>query len=144
MSIAKRLPDIAGYCLQRCPLCMRDNRIVVKGVFVKDGKHETHPDAGYSFCNCRSIFYTKHENVWDEFVYEPINGVITAPDVFFVEWGNNPYTFPFWDIRKYRILWDMDSLCEYLEEIGYKVISRRRDFDVASKTPMHFHIEVNV
>lgn len=111
--------------------------MVVKGVYVRDGKTEKYPDMGYSFCNCKSIFYTKPENVVEKHSYEPQNGTISAPDVFFVQWDVNPYDFEFWNPRKYQILWDMQSLCD---EVGG--IECWRDFDVHSKTPKHFHIKV--
>lgn len=128
--------------MQRCPLCDRNNRVVVKGVYLNEGKHELYPDMGYSFCNCHDLFYTRKENLVDPFSYEPIDGVITAPDIFFVEWGNDPYLYPHWNPRKYEILWDMNSLVAYLMKQGYRITSAIRDFDVASKTPQHFHITV--
>ncbi len=150
MSIAQSLPEIDPFCLQECPLCGRSNRIVMKGVYRKDNKIELQPDTGYSFCNCKSIFYTRPENIAEEIRPEfqeilPMpddNGEITYPDPFFA-WPD-PYQFLHWDIRKYRILWDMDSLVDYLKEIGYEVLSAERDFKVGSSTPQHFHIKVKL
>ena len=142
MAIAKSLPDIHPSFIQECPLCGRANRIVMKGVFKLGDKIELHPDMGYSFCNCKSIFYTSPENLTDEIKVQPDeNGVITMPDPFFA-WPD-PYQFHYWDVRRYRILWDMDALCEQLESEGYRIISTKRDFDVHSKTPQHFHIKVS-
>lgn len=137
MAIAKKLDDIHPFFMQDCPLCGRANRIVLKGVYVKDNKIEKYPDIGYSFCNCKAIFYTRKENVTEPFEYAEKDGVISAPDPFFCEWGSNPYTFIYWNPRKYEILWDMESFCEHVGGIECW-----RDFDVDSKTPQHFHIKV--
>lgn len=137
MAIAKTLPEVHPDFIQDCPLCKRPNRIVMHATY--DG--QKHPDMGYSFCNCKSIFYTRPENIRDAVKIEPDeNGVITYPDPFFA-WPD-PYEFKFWDVRKYQVLWDMSSLCEQLIEDGYEVISAQRDFDVASATPQHFHIRI--
>jgi hypothetical protein len=127
--------------MQDCPLCGRSNRVVVKGLFVCGDKAETHPDMGYSFCNCRAIFYTRPENILSPVSYNPDeNGMITLPDPFFA-WPD-PYQFLHWDVRKYQIIWDMESLVEELRLAGDEIISYHRDFDVHSKTPQHFHIKV--
>jgi len=143
MSIAKQLQEVVPFFIQDCPLCGRSNRIVVKGIYRKDDKSpiEFYPDMGYSFCNCKAIFYTRPENVTDPVSYEPDeNGIITLPDPFFA-WPN-PYDFLYWNVRKYEIIWDMHSLVNHLKDMGYEVISYWRDFDLDSKTPQHFHIKV--
>jgi len=141
MSIAKCLPDVVPFFMQDCPLCGRSNRMVVQGQYIHNGKTQLYPDIGYSFCNCKAIFYTRKENVTDPINYDPDqNGIITLPDPFFA-WPN-PYDFQYWNPRKYEILWDMYALCENLDEQGINVVSVERDFDVNSKTPQHFHIKV--
>src|SRR3990167_1011633 len=141
MSIAQSLPDIVPFFMQDCPLCGRSNRMVVKGTYKLGNKIELHPDMGYSFCNCRAIFYTRKENIVNPTDYTPDeNGLITLPDPFFA-WPN-PYDFHYWDVRRYEILWDMDSLCEEYQSMGYEIVSAQRDFDIESKTPQHFHIKV--
>jgi hypothetical protein len=141
LSVARSLPEIHPNFIQDCPLCGRSNRIVVHGLWVLGERVEKHPDMGYSFCNCKSIFYTRKENVLEPASYEPDeNGVITLPDPFFA-WPD-PYVFKYWDVRKYEILWDMYSLCEHLTFMGHKVVSAKRDFDVQSNTPQHFHIQL--
>jgi len=139
MSIAKELPDVHPFFMQDCPLCGRSNRMVVKGLYVYHGKVEQYPDMGYSFCNCRNIFYTRSENITDEASYLPDdNGMVTLPDPFFA-WPN-PHDFLYWNVRRYPILWDMEEYCRLLEEIGYEVIWARRDMSPESATPQHFHI----
>lgn len=127
--------------MQRCPLCDRNNRMVVKGVYLRDGKRELYPDMGYSFCNCKDIFYTRKENIIEPVKQEP--SLISQPDPFFCQWDLDPYDFH-WDIRKWEILWDMHSLVEELKRTGHEVIDYWRDFDVASKTPRHFHIRIKI
>lgn len=159
MSIAQSLSTVDPFFMQPCPLCGRLNRMVVKGVYVKGDKVELYPDMGYSYCNCKSIFYTKLENIVQqnvgfqnykeplrelERVFEAIPSgdtiLIVAPDPFFCEWGQDPYSFHHWDPRKNFILWDMESLCDEARAIGYEVIYAVRDMDVQSKTPQHMKI----
>jgi len=145
MSIAKELPEIVPFFTQYCPFCNRSNRMVVKGIYRKDETSpiEQYPDMGYSFCNCKAIFYTRPENLTDEIKPEPNEeGIITYPDPFFA-WPD-PYAFNYWDVRRYRIIWPMDSMCEQLKEDGYEVLSAERDFDVQTTTPQHFHIKVKI
>ena len=153
MSIAKCLPDVVDYCLQVCPLCNRANRIVVKGVFVSDGKRELYPDIGYSFCNCKSIFYTNYENIkihthaGFQHYKKPLEELkrtfdalpsgnqieIVMPDPFFCEWGGDPYTFYHWNPRFNHVLFDMEKFCEDAEEIGFEVLSAKRQMDLQSE-----------
>ena len=142
MAVAKELETVDPRFIQECPLCHRHNRIVMYGLCAAGGKIDKHPDMGYSFCNCKNIFYTNRENLRDEVVIEPdADGIITYPDPFFA-WPN-PYDFLFWDVRRYPIIWDMDGLIDELKSWGFNVIEARRDFDVHSKTPQHFHIKVS-
>ena len=97
---------------------------------------------GYSFCNCVSVFYTRPSNL-----VEPVStyipdqsGIITLPDPFFA-WPN-PYDFHYWNVRKYELIWPMDSLCQEYEDMGYEIISAKRDFNPNSETPQHYRIEV--
>lgn len=141
MAIAKELVDVHKFFVQECPFCKRSNRIVMNGLFVLGDKVEKHPDMGYSFCNCKNMFYTRPENVVWPARYDPDeNGIITLPDPFFA-WPD-PYEFRFWDVRRYKIIWPLDSLCERLKELGYEIESTLRDFDLYSKTPQHYHIKV--
>ena len=146
MSVAKQLPNVDPVFMQNCPLCKRPNRIVVKGVYVNKDKHELHPDMGYSFCNCHDIFYTRPENLFvDRQTIIPDGDEITIaqPDPFFVEWGNDPYKWPHWNVRKYEILWDMYALVDYLKP-SHDVIDYYREFDIHSKTPQHFYIKAKL
>jgi len=117
------------------------NRMVVHGTFVLGKEVSKHPDMGYSFCNCKDIFYTNRQNVTNPHSYlADEDGVISIPDPFFA-WPD-PYQFLYWDVRKYEILWQMEGLVDHLKTKGYKVLSAERDFDLNSKTPQHFHIKV--
>jgi|GEM_PF-6518572 len=141
MSIAQELPEVHPFFIQKCPFCDRNNRMVVKGLYVLGSKVEQYPDMGYSFCNCRAIFYTRPENLTEPVGYIPDEqGNLSLPDPFFA-WPN-PYDFLHWNVRRYEIIWDMYSLCEYLMEQGYQVLSARRDFNLNSTTPQHYHIKV--
>ena len=141
MSIAQSLPEVHPFFMQDCPLCGRANRMVVKGMYRQGDRIELYPDMGYSFCNCRAIFYTRPENVTNPVSYEPDEtGLITLPDPFFA-WPN-PYDFMHWDVRRYPVLWDMENLVDELKLAGEEIISCERDFSVHSTTPQHFHIKV--
>lgn len=144
LAIAKSLPDVEPQFMQVCPICERSNRMVVKGVYVREGKRETYPDIGYSFCNCKDIFYTNPDNVMEEDpkFWKETHGMvhISQPDPFFCEWGNNPYSWDHWNPRKHQILWDMHSLVRKLEDSHFEVLRYWRDFETTSDTPQHFHI----
>lgn len=141
MAIAKELDTVDSRFIQDCPKCGRSNRIVMNGLFVLGAKIEKHPDMGYSFCNCKAIFYTNKENVKDPVQILPDdNRVISYPDPFFA-WPN-PYEFIHWDVRRYRILWDLDTFCDQLRSSGYEIERAWRDFDLNSATPQHFHVKV--
>ena len=160
MSIAQSLPNIDPFFIQNCPLCGRSNRIVVKGIYVNDGNHELYPDIGYSFCNCKCIFYTNYENIkisthsGIEHYEHPLKELrnifqamlsenilkLNPPDPFFCEWGNNPYTFEHWNPRFNHVLFDMHQLCEEAKEIGFEVVSAKRNFDLDSKHPKTMEI----
>jgi hypothetical protein len=137
MSIAKELVEVDARFIQPCPFCQRMNRVVMHGLH--DGK-DRHPDMGYSFCNCKNMFYTKQENVKEPISYDPVDGVITAPDPFFA-WPD-PYEFKLWDVRRYYIIWPMSSLCDHLRNQGYEIVSAEHDFNLHSETPQHFRIKV--
>jgi len=54
--------------LQRCPLCAEPQPVYLKGhVFDPQDCRQLHVshDMGYSFCNCRNIWFTKRENLQD-------------------------------------------------------------------------------
>lgn len=64
MSVAKSFPVWEHYCLQDCPLCGRPNLMVVNGVVsINMEKQSKVPDKGYSFCNCKNIWYTNWSNI---------------------------------------------------------------------------------
>jgi hypothetical protein len=141
MAIAKELDVVHDDFIQDCPFCGQPNRIVVKGTYKVGDKIELHPDMGYSFCNCRSVFYTNKRNVVNPANYNPDSyGCVTLPDPFFA-WAN-PYDFHYWDVRRYELLFSLDSFCDYLKLQGYSIESARHDFDVNSTTPQHFHVRV--
>ena len=160
MSIAKRLPDVDPLFMQKCPFCGRENRIVVKGVYKKGDNHELYPDIGYSFCNCKAVFYTNYENVKvkthagfqhyehpleelrNTFEALPSGNVLkfNMPDPFFCEWENNPYTFEHWNPRFNHVLFDMLGFCEEAELVGFEVVSARREFNINSENPKTMEI----
>ena len=159
MSVAKQLPEIEPFFMQDCPLCGRSNRMVVKGVCRYDGKAEQYPDIGYSFCNCKNIFYTRFENVKSESgsfqsKKDPIlelqtkygemgrdqSLLIIMPDPYFVDWGQNPYEFLHWDPRENNIIWDMDQFCEEAKAVGFEIVKAERDFEVGTENPQTMRI----
>lgn len=160
MAIAKELPTVVPFFMQECPFCGRNNRMVVKGVYKNGDKHELYPDIGYSFCNCKSVFYTNYENVkikthsGIQHYKEPLKELknifdslpignslkLTIPDPYFCEWGNNPYTFEHWNPRFNHVLFDMHQLCEDCERMGFEVISFRREFNLDAAEPKTMEI----
>ena len=160
MSVAKQLPEIEPFFMQDCPLCGRSNRMVVKGVCRYDDKTELYPDIGYSFCNCKNIFFTRFENIKEhddrsfQNIERPLeklaelfdsmesgqNLLIRMPDVYFVDWGQDPYEFLHWNPRKNHILFNMDQFCDEAKEIGFEIVKAERDFTVGTEHPQTMEI----
>lgn len=70
MSVSPSLPKYESWCKQKCPLCGQENIVVINGITVIDtNKIKAIPDRGYSFCNCRDIFYTNWSNIDTEIYY---------------------------------------------------------------------------
>lgn len=157
MSVHKRLPDIVPMFEQECPLCHEKHRMIVRGWYIHKDTEERYPDIGYSFCNCRNIFFTNYENIKrnvgitshkdpiqslkDEFskMYSMESIKIIMPDVYFVDW-RNPSLWKHWLPRQHHILWDMDSFCDVARMVGFDVIEALRDMDVCSALPQHMTI----
>lgn len=164
MSIAQSLSVIAPFFMQICPLCERNNRIIVNGVYRENQNEKAfqkYPDIGYSFCNCKNIFYTRLENLFEEnrseIIANPVRRManewclmksgdsfkLTLPDPFFCEWGSDPYsTFTHWNPRVHWILWDKDQFVEEMLAIGFEVLSCNRQFYVHAEYPQTFEIVV--
>jgi len=150
--------------MQDCPLCGRSNRIIINGIYREnpdDKAFQKYPDIGYSFCNCKNIFYTRLENLFEEnrneVIADPVRRManeyrlmekgeakkLILPDVFFCAWDTDPYgTFLHWDPRRHYILYDKDQFEEEMRAIGFEVISCNRRFDVNSQYPQTFEIVV--
>lgn len=159
MSVARSLPPVEPFFMQACPFCSTLQRMMIKGNYVKDNKWERYPDMGYSFCNCRNVFFTKWENItepmgWNGLKY-PLDEltwkfnhmqddevvIISMLDPYFINW-NAPHEMWHWQARKVYILWDMDSFADECRRVGFEVVSATRDMDVESKTPQNFHVTV--
>lgn len=159
MSIAQELPEISGFFVQECPLCGRPNRMTINGVYRDEKGSQRYPDMGYSFCNCKNIFYTRIENLKGNQTpnADPVERMknlfptmlpgqrarLVLPDPFFCEWGNDPQkTFLHWDPRAHWIIWDKEQFEEEMLAIGYEIVSSRREFDVFCESQQVFEIVV--
>jgi len=133
--------------------------MMIRGNYLDKEKWYRFPDMGYSFCNCRNIFFTKWENIKDPLgwnglkeplvelkqdYYDMDSGkemTISMLDPYFINW-KSPHEMWHWQCRKVYILWDMESFADECRKVGFQVISAIRDMDVESKTPQNFHITV--
>ena len=133
--------------------------MMIRGNWIDgNGEWKRFPDMGYSFCNCRDIFFTKWENVieknttWnncedlvaklaEDYAEGPREFTISMLDPYFVNW-NCPHEMWHWLLRKVYYLIDMDSFCDLCREVGFEVVSAVRDMDVESKTPQNYHVTV--
>jgi SAM-dependent methyltransferase len=71
MSVNKCFSKVESWCLQKCPLCGQEKTVIVNGaVFVNDHTQQS-PDRGYSFCNCRNIFFTDWSNIDQDSYFVP-------------------------------------------------------------------------
>jgi len=148
--------------MQTCPLCGTPQRMMIRGLYVdpKTEEGRLYPDMGYSFCNCRDIFFTKWENVTrgDEGLNsskDPIGKLkeifnscvsgqaikITMRDPYFCVWSR-PHEYTGFNPRVNYILWDAESFIEECKWTGFELIDWHRDMDVESKTPECYHIEL--
>lgn len=159
MSIAKALPQVDPFFMQPCPLCGTLHRMLIRGNHVDGEKWSRFPDMGYSFCNCKSIFYTKWENITTPIGWNSVKAplyelghllstmrsgdehTISMLDPYFIEW-KKPHEMRHWECRKIFILWDMDEFVDVCKNIGFEVPLAYRDMDVATSTPQHFHVTV--
>lgn len=46
---------------------------------------------------------------------------IAMPDPYFIDW-QQPYSWGHWHLREHHIMWDLESLCGILKEIGFEII----------------------
>ena len=149
MSVAQQLQEVKPFFMQTCPLCSRSNRIIVLGMYRDGERTERYPDIGYSFCNCKNIFYTNFSNIENGISLEesadPVIRMrvmlssmasgqcarLVLPDPFFCEWGNDPYkTFLHWNPRVHWIIWDKDQFEQEMRDMGFEIVSCKREFDV--------------
>lgn len=63
MSIAQKFDKVAPHSKQPCPLCGHDKILVANGLVDMGKEFKMVPDRGYSFCNCKNIWYTDWSNV---------------------------------------------------------------------------------
>jgi SAM-dependent methyltransferase len=63
MSIERKLPKVLPWCLQECPLCHEQKYVVARGIIKMGDSIARFPDRGYSFCNCKNIWFTDWENI---------------------------------------------------------------------------------
>lgn len=223
MSLDQKFPRVEPWSQQRCPFCGDDKIIITHGITLSetdDDKMKIYPDRGYSFCNCKSVWFTNWTNidldvrslkdstevlqyyikkdrirnngykknsvmsVGDDKVekefdrlgfdttlkdrydliwayhsikheknplqvlrtyYNILNdkGIlfIAMPDPYFIDFGS-PYQWRHWILRKNHIMWDMDSFCEELETIGFKVLMKERNIKIRPMKDFHVICQV--
>lgn len=63
--------DYPDRCHQACPFCGEKQLIIMRGLVADIETREIHiaHDKGYSYCNCRNIFYTDWKNI-DPTIYD--------------------------------------------------------------------------
>ena len=125
MSIAQKLPKIAPCSVQKCPLCKEDKILFVQGLVKmnEEGEPQLFPDRGYSFCNCKSIWFTDWENI-------DVSSEVTneSPEVFqyYIAKGiirNKGYLK-----NKFSCLGDAPKTVAEAERLGFDVGTDAKDF----------------
>lgn len=51
---------------QECPFCGQKQDLIIQGMVIENGNIDFVKDRGYSFCNCKNIFYTDWANIKPE------------------------------------------------------------------------------
>lgn len=69
MAVYQELPKHPELFMQPCPYCGQKQPVYIRGIWMSaDAKgmldQMVHPDMGYSFCNCKNIWYTNWSNIW--------------------------------------------------------------------------------
>jgi len=69
VAVYQELPEHPELFMQSCPYCGQRQPIYIRGIYMGvDAKgmldQQVHPDMGYSFCNCKNIWYTNWSNIW--------------------------------------------------------------------------------
>lgn len=63
MSVSQSLPTYETWSVQACPFCGSEQPMVVTGItFIGEESFDV-PDRGYSFCNCKNIWFTNWSNI---------------------------------------------------------------------------------
>lgn len=114
MSVLHELPKYKEHLMQQCPFCGEKHHVLVRGgITTHDGTKlntEVFPDMGYSFCNCKNIFYTNWENiklgVYDESYAKRYKN---ADEV------NKKCAKSYWQMHKKRIVENSNSGEKFLE-----------------------------
>jgi len=102
MSVWHELPKYQNHLMQKCPFCKGKQPVLVRGAHTTmvDGKYnsEVFPDLGYSFCNCKNIFYTNWQNI-NQDVYDENYEDKHSSDV------SKEYAKNFWKMHEEEIVW---------------------------------------
>ena len=214
----RRLNTVLPWSKQVCPLCGEEKILIANGITLsEEDKMEFFPDRGYSFCNCKSIWFTDWANIdtrarhkndsadvlkyyilrgdivnlgykknkflcpvedtvveeavrlgWDvhdkltednyiiwsyhelEHKCNPIVQLgmyyanlkeggtlfIAMPDPYFIDFAN-AYGWRHWLMREHHIMWDMDTFCDELETIGFKIKFKTRNTRIKPNKDYH-------
>ena len=60
------MPEPAYWCKQKCPFCDEDKIVIANGIIGTAEKPKMVYDRGYSFCNCKNIWFTDWKNIDQE------------------------------------------------------------------------------
>ena len=71
MSVNRQFNKYESWCIQKCPLCEQEQKVIVNGMVFVNDKQLVSPDRGYSFCNCRNIFFTDWSNIDQDSYFVP-------------------------------------------------------------------------
>jgi len=145
------IPQYNSKLYQKCPFCGQEQVILVKGLVksIDDDKYQIAHDKGYSFCNCRDVFFTNEKNVIEpdpcpdlKESYEKMDSgeaiTITMPDTIYIDTERGQTLNWVWYVEQYKILWSMDSFIEYAQELGFDCVSKNRNIEMHRTTDKEF------
>ena len=64
---------------------------------------------------------------------------VAMPDPYFIDFAK-PYLWGHWHLEEHHIMWDRDSFCQMMEELGFKTVMKKRNPDASFVCIGDYHL----